>query len=78
MLPGALWVEGVAGVMINSERNLTFSPKAVEPPGEAMPDWEIITQVACEMGYLVHLIINLLVTSLKKLRNVLILKRGMI
>lgn len=50
LLPGALWAEG-EGVMINSERNLTLMEKAVEPPGEAMPDWEIIARVACEMGY---------------------------
>lgn len=50
MLPGALWSEG-DGVMINSERNLTLAKKAVEPPGEAMPDWQIIAQVACDMGF---------------------------
>ncbi|WP_440118698.1 sulfite reductase subunit alpha [Paenibacillus sp. QZ-Y1] len=50
LLPGALWSEA-EGVMINSERNLTLMQKAVEPPGEVMPDWKIIAQVACEMGY---------------------------
>ncbi|WP_211093620.1 molybdopterin oxidoreductase family protein [Cohnella fermenti] len=50
MLPGALWSEA-EGVMINSERNLTLAQKAVDPPGEAMPDWEIIARVACEMGF---------------------------
>ena len=50
ILPGALWAEA-EGVMINSERNLTLMEKAVEPPGEAMPDWQIIAQVACAMGY---------------------------
>ena len=50
MLPGALWAEA-EGVMINSERNLTLMAKAVEPPGEALPDWQIIARVACEMGY---------------------------
>ncbi|AIQ64041.1 reductase [Paenibacillus stellifer] len=50
MLPAALWAEG-EGVMVNSERNLTLMQKAVEPPGEAMPDWEIIARVACEMGF---------------------------
>jgi sulfite reductase (NADPH) flavoprotein alpha-component len=50
LLPGALWAEG-DGVMINSERNMTLTPKAVEPPGEAMPDWQIIACVACAMGY---------------------------
>ena len=50
LLPGALWAEA-EGVMINSERNLTLMQKAVEPPGEALPDWQIIARVACEMGF---------------------------
>ncbi|MBA5601741.1 sulfite reductase subunit alpha [Pectobacterium aroidearum] len=50
LLPGALWAEA-EGVMINSERNLTLMQKAVDPPGEAMADWQIIAKVACEMGY---------------------------
>ncbi|WP_291961529.1 bifunctional nitrate reductase/sulfite reductase flavoprotein subunit alpha [Chelatococcus sp.] len=50
ILPGALWAEG-EGVMINSERNMTLMRKALEPPGEALPDWQIIARVACEMGY---------------------------
>jgi sulfite reductase (NADPH) flavoprotein alpha-component len=50
MLPGALWSEG-DGVMINSERNLTLAQKAVDPPGETLPDWQIIARVACEMGF---------------------------
>jgi sulfite reductase (NADPH) flavoprotein alpha-component len=50
MLPGALWAEA-EGVMINSERNLTLMAKAVEPPGDALPDWQIIARVACAMGY---------------------------
>jgi sulfite reductase (NADPH) flavoprotein alpha-component len=50
MLPGALWAEA-EGVMINSERNLTLMAKAIEPPGDALPDWEIIARVAREMGY---------------------------
>ncbi|WP_379156415.1 sulfite reductase subunit alpha [Paenibacillus sp. sgz5001063] len=50
LLPGALWAEG-EGVMINSERNLTLMQQAVKPPGEAMPDWQLIARVAAEMGY---------------------------
>lgn len=50
LLPGALWAEA-EGVMINSERNLTLMQQAVNPPGEAMADWEIIARVACEMGF---------------------------
>jgi sulfite reductase (NADPH) flavoprotein alpha-component len=50
LLPGALWAEA-EGVMINSERNLTLMQKAVEAPGETLPDWQIIARVACEMGF---------------------------
>ncbi len=50
LLPGALWAEG-DGVMINSERNMTLTPKTIDPPGEALPDWLIIARVAQEMGY---------------------------
>ncbi|WP_460045301.1 molybdopterin-dependent oxidoreductase [Pseudomonas sp. S2_H01] len=50
LLPGALWAEA-EGVMINSERNLTLTQKAVDAPGEALPDWQIIARVACEMGF---------------------------
>jgi sulfite reductase (NADPH) flavoprotein alpha-component len=50
LLPGALWAEGDS-VMINSERNMTLTRKAVEPPGEALPDWLIIARVAREMGF---------------------------
>ncbi|MFI5891903.1 molybdopterin-dependent oxidoreductase [Actinoplanes sp. NPDC051513] len=49
-LPAAMWSEA-AGVMINSERNLTLVPAAVDPPGEALPDWRLIAMVAQEMGY---------------------------
>lgn len=50
LLPGALWAEA-EGVMINSERNLTLMQKAIDPPGDALPDWQIIARIACEMGY---------------------------
>ena len=50
LLPGALWAEA-EGVMINSERNLTLMRKAVDAPGETLPDWQIIARVACEMGF---------------------------
>jgi sulfite reductase (NADPH) flavoprotein alpha-component len=50
LLPGALWAEA-EGVMINSERNMTLMRKAVEPPGAALPDWQVIARVACEMGF---------------------------
>ncbi len=50
LLPGALWAEA-EGTMVNSERNVTLMPRAVAPPGEAMADWEIISQVAQRMGF---------------------------
>ncbi|MCU1628337.1 MAG: molybdopterin oxidoreductase [Pseudonocardia sp.] len=50
VLPASMWAE-VEGVMINSERNLTLLRPAVPAPGEALPDWQIIARVACEMGY---------------------------
>ena len=50
LLPGALWAEA-EGVMINSERNLNLTQKAVHAPGQALPDWQILAQVACEMGF---------------------------
>ncbi|CAG6395119.1 bifunctional nitrate reductase/sulfite reductase flavoprotein subunit alpha [Streptomyces cocklensis] len=50
VLPGAMWTES-DGVLINSERNLTLARQAVDPPGEALPDWRIIAEVARAMGY---------------------------
>ena len=50
LLPAALWTES-EGVMINSERNLTLFQPAVEAPGHAMPDWQIIARISCEMGF---------------------------
>ncbi|MCY1211898.1 Nitrate reductase [compost metagenome] len=50
LLPGALWAEA-DGVMINSERNMTLTRRAIDPPGEAMADWQIIARIAGEMGY---------------------------
>ena len=50
LLPGAVWAEA-EGTMVNSSRMVTFMPRAVPPPGEARPDWEIISQVARRMGF---------------------------
>jgi anaerobic selenocysteine-containing dehydrogenase len=50
LLPAAQWPEK-DGVMTNSERRLTYLPKLVEPPGEALPDAEILTRFAREMGW---------------------------
>ena len=50
LLPAAQWPEK-DGVMTNSERRLTYLPKLVEPPGEALPDAEIVARFAAEMGW---------------------------
>ncbi|UXA05181.1 bifunctional nitrate reductase/sulfite reductase flavoprotein subunit alpha [Mycobacterium sp. SMC-2] len=50
LLPAALWSEA-EGVMVNSERNMTLFQPAVTAPGDAMPDWQIIARIACEMGF---------------------------
>lgn len=50
VLPAALWTES-DGVMVNSERNLTLSQQAVDPPPQALPDWQIIARIACAMGF---------------------------
>ncbi|MGA1805437.1 molybdopterin-dependent oxidoreductase [Rhizobium sp. HT1-10] len=50
LLPGALWAESDC-VMVNSERNMTLTQKAVDPPGEALSDWLIIARIAQEMGF---------------------------
>jgi anaerobic selenocysteine-containing dehydrogenase len=49
LLPAAQWPEK-DGVMTNSERRVTYLPKLVEPPGEALPDATIFTRFAHEMG----------------------------
>jgi ferredoxin-nitrate reductase len=50
LLPAAQWPEK-DGVMTNSERRLTYLPKLVEAPGEALPDAVILTRFAQEMGW---------------------------
>ncbi len=49
ILPAAQWAER-DGTVTNSERCISHSSKAVEPPGEALPDWEILCRFAREMG----------------------------
>ncbi|OUC79111.1 bifunctional nitrate reductase/sulfite reductase flavoprotein subunit alpha [Gordonia lacunae] len=50
VLPATLWSEST-GVMVNSERNLTLFEPALDAPGQAIPDWQIIARVATEMGF---------------------------
>jgi ferredoxin-nitrate reductase len=50
LLPAAQWSEK-EGVMTNSERRITYMPKLVEPPEEALPDWKIICLFAYALGH---------------------------
>ena len=50
ILPAAAWAEK-EGTMTNSERRISYLNKIVEPPGEALPDSEIICRFARKMGY---------------------------
>jgi len=50
LLPVAQWGEKV-GTMTNSERLVVRSEKFLEPPGEAQPDWWIVSQVARAMRF---------------------------
>jgi ferredoxin-nitrate reductase len=50
VLPAAQWSEK-EGVMTNSERRVSYMPKLAEPPGEALPDWQILTLFARAMGF---------------------------
>ena len=53
VLPAALWAESDA-VMVNSERNLTLLQQSIPPAGQARPDWQLISQVAAQMGFGEH------------------------
>lgn len=50
ILPAAQWSEK-EGVMTNSERRFSYMAKLVEPPGEALPDWKIVSLFAYAMGF---------------------------
>jgi ferredoxin-nitrate reductase len=50
LLPAAQWPEK-EGVMTNSERTLTYLSRLADPPGEALPDWEILTRCAHALGF---------------------------
>jgi formate dehydrogenase major subunit len=49
VLPAAVWAEK-EGSFTNTERRVQWSFKAVEPPGSALPDLEIICMVARSLG----------------------------
>jgi assimilatory nitrate reductase catalytic subunit len=50
LLPAAAWGEK-DGTVTNSERRISRQRSFLEPPGEAMPDWWIVAQVAQRMGF---------------------------
>ncbi len=50
VLPAATWTEK-EGTMTNAERRISYLEKVVEPPGEALPDAEIICRFARKMGF---------------------------
>ncbi|MBN2060367.1 MAG: formate dehydrogenase subunit alpha [Deltaproteobacteria bacterium] len=50
VLPAAAFAEK-DGTFTNTERRVQTVRKAIEPPGEAVPDWKIISDVSCRLGY---------------------------
>ncbi|RME63714.1 MAG: formate dehydrogenase subunit alpha [Nitrospirae bacterium] len=50
LLPGASFAEK-NGTFTNTERRVQLTQKAVKPPGKAMPEWQIISQLSSLMGY---------------------------
>jgi len=50
ILPATCWAEK-DGTFTNSERRIQLIRKAVNPPGRARADWQIICQVSTAMGY---------------------------
>ena len=50
LLPAAQWSER-AGTMTNSERRICLLEQVSRPPGEALPDWQIICRIADALGY---------------------------
>jgi len=50
VLPSACFAEK-EGTFTNTERRVQLLNKALEPPGEAKQDWEIICEIATRLGY---------------------------
>jgi ferredoxin-nitrate reductase len=50
ILPAAQWGEK-EWTSTSSERLVSWSPKLFEPPGEALPDWQILARFAREWGF---------------------------
>jgi ferredoxin-nitrate reductase len=50
VLPAAAWPEK-DGTMTNSERRVGLVRRALEPPGDARPDWRIFAGLAAALGF---------------------------
>src|SRR5262249_28750570 len=50
LLPAAQWGEK-EWTSTNSERMVSYSPKLWDAPGQALPDWEILTRFAQALGF---------------------------
>jgi len=50
VLPAAQWPEK-EGTMTNSERRVGLVRKAIDPPGDALPDWEIFARIGRALGH---------------------------
>jgi ferredoxin-nitrate reductase len=50
LLPAAAWPEK-DGTMTNSERRVSLVRRALDPPGEALPDWEVFARVGRALGH---------------------------
>jgi NADPH-dependent sulfite reductase flavoprotein alpha-component len=53
VLPATLWAETDA-VMVNSDRTMTLLAQSIPPAAAARPDWQLICQVADQLGYGEH------------------------
>jgi formate dehydrogenase alpha subunit len=53
VLPATCFAEK-DGTFANTERRVQRVRKAVEPPGEARPDWQVICEIGTAMGYPMH------------------------
>jgi len=53
VLPAASFAE-TQGTFTNTERRVLPVNKAIEPPGQARPDWEILCDLSTRMGFPMH------------------------
>lgn len=53
VLPATLWAESDA-VMVNSDRNITLLQQSIPPAGQARPDWQLICDIAAQLGHGEH------------------------